>query len=148
MTLAKSLLQAPALLAAPLVIQLLFDAANEVLLVPFPERLTRINFDRADDALAMFVARRGPADTIIDFSDVCEDVDTSVVLARAYVPWPAQQKRRVFIVSSDVMEDLFRMYAIHHEAAGFDPPRIVRSVEGALAALEATKAKFDPVTYN
>jgi hypothetical protein len=145
-TLANS--QAAAFLAVPLVVQLLFDPAREVLLLPFPERLTRINFDRADAALATFVARRGHADTIIDFSDACEDVDTSVVLARAYAPWPVRKKRHVFIVSSDVMEGLFRMYAIHHEAAGFDAPRIVRSVEGALAALGATEAKFDPVSDN
>ncbi len=148
MTAANSLFQAPSLLAVPLVIQLLFDQTNRILLLPFPDNLTRINFDRAEAALAMFVARRGPADTIIDFSETSEDVDTSVIVARAYLPWPAREKRHVFIVSSDVMEDLFRMYAIHHEAAGFTAPRIVRSLDKALAALGAANANFDPVAYN
>jgi hypothetical protein len=136
------------LFPAPLVVQLLFDQTNRILLMPFPEKLTRANFDRAEAALGMFVARRGPADTIIDFSDVCEDVDTTVIVARAYAPWPASEKRHVFVVSSDVMEGLFRMYALHHEAAGFGRPQIVRSLDDALAALGAARTHFDPVTYN
>lgn len=148
MTLVSSMPRTPMLFPPPLVVQLQFDQANRILLMPFPEKLTRANFDRAEAALGTFVARRGPADTIIDFSDVCEDVDTTVIVARAYAPWPANEKRHVFIVSSDVMEGLFRMYALHHEAAGFGRPQIVRSLGDALAALGTARAHFDPVTYN
>lgn len=148
MTLATKLFQAPAFLAAPFIVPLRFDQTNKLLLLPFPEQLTRCNFDLADQALATFVARRGPADTIVDFSDACEDVDTTVILARAYAPWPAGHKRRVFIVSSDVMAGLFRMYGMHHAAAGFDVPPIVRSVEDALSFLGAADATFDPVIYD
>ncbi|MBS0223650.1 MAG: hypothetical protein JSR91_23210 [Proteobacteria bacterium] len=134
--------------ATPLFVQLLFDQTNRILLMPFPEKLTRAHFDRAEAALGTFVARRGPTDTIIDFSDVCEDVDTTAIVARAYMPWPAGKKRHVFVVSSDVMEGLFRMYTLHHEAAGFGRPQIVRSLDNALTALGTARAHFDPVTYN
>ena len=145
MNLGRGRLQRPALFAASLVGQLLFDQTNKIVLVPFPEKLTRANFDLADAALAMFVAQKGSIDTIIDFSNTREDVDTSVIVARAYAPWPARERRHVLIVSSDLMEGVFRMYAFHHAAAGFGATQIVRSLEGALVALGATNAVFDPI---
>ena len=146
MNLASGVLQISTLLGASLVARLLFDQMNRILLVPFPERLTRANFDLTDTALAMFVAQQGSVDTIIDFSHVSDDVDTSVIVARAYSPWPAQEKRQIFVVSSDVMEGVFRMYALHHEAAGFGTTQVVRSLDSALAVLGATAAGFDRVT--
>ena len=145
MNLGRRRLQRPAHFAASLVGQLLFDQANKIVLLPFPEKLTRANFDLADAALAMFTAQRGSVDTIIDFSNAREDVDTSVIVARAYAPWPAREKRHVFIVSSDLMEGVFRMYVFHHAAAGFGAAQIVRSLDGAVAALGATNAVFDPI---
>lgn len=145
MNLGRGRLQRPALFAASLVGQLLFDQTNKIVLVPFPEKLTRANFDLADAALGMFMAQRGSVDTIIDFSNVREDVDTSVIVARAYAPWPAGEKRHVFIVPSAVMEGVFRMYAFHHAAAGFGTTHIVRSLDGALATLGAASGVFDPI---
>jgi hypothetical protein len=145
MNLGRGRLQRPAHFAASLVGQLVFDQANEIVLLPFPEKLTRANFDLADAALAMFTAQRGSVDTIIDFSNAREDVDTSVIVARAYAPWPAGDKRHIFIVSSDVMEGVFRMYAFHHAAAGLGTTHVVRSLDGALAALGTTNGVFDPI---
>jgi hypothetical protein len=148
MILASSLLHAAMLLAAPAVIDLLFDRKNDILLLPFPEKLTRLNFERADAAVTRFVAQQGQVDTIIDFRDVSEDVDTTVIIARAHVPSPLQDRRRVFVVSGNLMAGIFRMYAIYHKAAGFKAPKIVRSLEKALSVLEASEAKFEPLVLD
>jgi hypothetical protein len=144
MTSPNSLLHASVLFAAPLLIELLFDPAHEILFLSFPAKMTRTNFERVDAVLAAYAARRGLVDTIIDFSGVSEDIDTQMIVAHAYVAPPMQGKRRLFIVSSDLIAGLLRMYSMHHAAAGFTPPKIVRSLDDALAALGAANVDFEP----
>jgi hypothetical protein len=145
MAYAGTLLHVTGLLTTPIVLDLLFDRQNKILLLRFPEKLTRANFDRMDAALAWIAARRGPVDAIIDFSDVSEDVDTTVIIAHAHVRPPVQGRRRVFIVSTDLMAGIFRMYTIYSKAAGFEAPKIARSLDEALDTFGASEANFEPL---
>jgi hypothetical protein len=145
---ANSLLHFAALLATPVATELLFDQTNKILLLHFPEKLTRSNFERVDALLARFSELRGPVDIILDFREVSEDIDTSVIVARAHVPSPVQDRKRVFIISGEVMYGVFRMYGMYQAAAGFNAPKSVNSLESALATLGADKATFETITLD
>lgn len=145
---ANSLLRFAALLVTPVVMELLFDQTNRILLLHFPQKLTRSNFERVDALLAKFSAQKGPVDIILDFREVSEDVDTSVIVARAHVPSPIQDRKRVFIVSGEVMYGIFRMYGMYQAAAGFNAPKSVNSLESALATLGADKAHFESIALD
>ena len=128
-------------------IELLFDAANRVLLVHYRLAFTIPNLDRLDGALQDFFRSHALCDTIIDFSQVPEDnVDTAVIVDRAHRASRAPgTSRRVFVVKDQLQYGLMRIYRARQEARGYTAPELVLSMDEALAVLGVKEPNFQPV---
>jgi hypothetical protein len=136
-----------ALRQASAMIEFLMDRKRRIALVRYSVTLTAKNLDRLDAISADFAAREGAMDVIIDFRGVPPDfVDISVVVNRGRTPRRVIGGRhRIFIVKDDLYYGLMRIYAAYQEARDQDVPNITRSLDEALALLDATGATFEPV---
>ncbi len=127
-------------------IEFLVDRKLRIALARYSAELSRQNLNRLDAMSAEFVAREGSMDVIIDFRDVPSVAfPTSVIIERGRAQRRMSTGRRVFIVKDDLFFGMIRLYGVYQEGQGHDAPEIARSLEEALALLNATGATFEPV---
>ena len=124
-------------------IELLFSNRPKVLLVRYSVEISRKNLDRLDGALARFVEREGPSDTIVDFRSVPNtDFPTWMFERRRRGPCRMPGRRRIFVVRNA------GAYDTPPDADGddddFHSPVLVPTLEDALWNLDANRAAFAP----
>jgi len=126
-------------------VQFLLSQKPRVLLVRYDQALTSEKIADLDRALAEFVSREGTMDTIFDFSSAPPSgVETSVMVEYGRAPTRMPGRRRLFVVPNELYFGMFRLYGAYQEARGEETPKVVNSLEEALALLGAQSAVFAP----
>lgn len=128
-------------------IELLFSSRPRVLLVRYGTEITQKNLQRLDGALARFVGREGPCDTVVDFRSVPNTEFPPWMLAqrrrrRARSRRPG--RRRIFVVRSAGFHGVPLLSGGQRDDTEFDPPMLVPTLEDALSNLDADCAAFAP----
>lgn len=127
-------------------IEFLADRKRRIVLVRYSSELSAKNLAELDAMAAAFVAREGPMDGIIDFSNMQTfNVPAAVVTDRGKASRRMSGRRRIFIVKDKLAFGMVRVYGAYQDNVGEDVPDIVYSLEEALTLLDAKGATFEPV---
>lgn len=127
-------------------IEFFFERVHRVLLVRYAAGLTHADIRELDSMLAVFVAREGTADTVIDFSNVQGRVEAVDLVTRARQTKPSLMAacKRVLVAPRDVVFGMMRAYSTHLELKGEARPHVVRSIAEAYRLLELKEPHFEP----
>jgi len=126
--------------------ELLFDARNNVLMTRYFGTYVTEDIVLRDNAASRFVARRGPARGIVDFSDVqAVDMPIDRLVERAQAPGVLGSERRVIVAPNDLTYGLNRVFTAHRVYVGKIEPLLVRTLAEAFEVLDLDDPKFEPV---
>ncbi len=126
--------------------QLLYDPTHNVLMTRLYGTYVESDITLRDKAVARFVARRGPARGIMDYTSVeAVDLPIEVVLKRSAGPALLHGQARVIVAPREPVWALNRVFAAHSLYRRGDEPLLVRSLEEAYRALAIDQPAFEPL---
>jgi hypothetical protein len=123
-----------------------FDSNHRVLLAQFEGILSSEDIRGLDKALAAFVAHRGLARGILDFTSVQANA-----LPRSFLAWRARSPRilldqqRVIVAPQQELHELACTYVTHQRNFGHLEGQVVRTLADAYLALNLKQPDFRPV---
>ena len=125
---------------------LAFDSSHRVLLTQFEGVLSSEDIKGLDKALAAFVAHRGLARGILDFSLVQTNaLPQSFLIWRARSPLILLDQERVIVAPQQELYELARAYVAQQRDFGNLEGRLVRTLDDAYLALDLKQPDFCPV---
>jgi hypothetical protein len=128
------------------VFQLLFDPRHNVLMTRLYGTYVEADIVVRDNAVARFVARRGLARGIMDFSEVeTVDVPMDSIVRRAQAPPVLLGQARVIVAPHEPAYGLNRIIAAHQLYSRKVEPLLVRTLDEAYRALGMCEPAFEAV---